>query len=141
MAEAKKVTGVAIYVRVSTDKQEADNQLYQLRDYCQKAGYPIYKEFVDVASGNDDDRPAFQQMFKDAGMRKFDMLLFWDLSRFSRAGIAYTIVMMQRLEEFGVSIHSFREPFISTMSAHREVVIAIIGGPHREGSGSSGWVE
>ena len=41
---------VAIYARVSTEKQEAANQLDQLRKYCEKSEYNIFKEYIDVIS-------------------------------------------------------------------------------------------
>ncbi|GAH17692.1 unnamed protein product, partial [marine sediment metagenome] len=34
---------VAIYVRVSTKSQEGENQEFQLREYCEKKGYEIFK--------------------------------------------------------------------------------------------------
>ena len=35
---------IAIYCRISTDKQEANNQLIQLREFCKKSNYEIYNE-------------------------------------------------------------------------------------------------
>ena len=35
---------VALYLRVSTDKQEADNQRMQLRQLCQAQGWRIVRE-------------------------------------------------------------------------------------------------
>ena len=65
-----------IYVRVSTDKQEADNQLNQLRPFCKRAGYEIVGEYLDIMSGQADNRPAYNQMFKDAYQRHFDLVVF-----------------------------------------------------------------
>ena len=42
---------IAIYCRVSTNEQEADNQLIQLREYCKKQNYEIFKLWR--ASSND----------------------------------------------------------------------------------------
>ena len=71
----------AIYVRVSTDKQEVDNQLLQLREYCKKSGYLIYIEYVDVISGAKTSRPSYDKMFEDAHKKLFDLVLFWDLAK------------------------------------------------------------
>ncbi len=38
---------VAIYARVSTDKQSCDNQLIQLRSVAARSGYEVVAEFVD----------------------------------------------------------------------------------------------
>jgi DNA invertase Pin-like site-specific DNA recombinase len=39
---------IAIYVRVSTGKQEVENQLIQLREYCKKSNYEIFNEYADI---------------------------------------------------------------------------------------------
>lgn len=52
----KEEKDAAVYVRVSTNKQDAENQLLQLRPYCEKAGYKIHKEYIDVISGGE-ERP------------------------------------------------------------------------------------
>ncbi len=38
---------VAVYARVSTDKQSTDNQLRQLRDIADHNGWDIVEEFID----------------------------------------------------------------------------------------------
>ena len=93
---------IAIYVRVSTNKQEVDNQLLQLRTYCAKCGYEIFKEYVDVISGKENSRPSYDLMFQEAHKRLFDLVLFWDLSRFSRAGTLFTLQKLKELENLGI---------------------------------------
>ena len=72
---------VGIYVRVSSkdNKQDVENQLLQLREYCEAKSYEIFNEYVDNESGRKGrrERSGFDAMFKDAGRRKFDLLLFW----------------------------------------------------------------
>ena len=117
----------AIYVRVSTDKQEAENQLRDLREYCKKASWEIYKEYVDVISGKESNRPGFNQLFKDAHQRRFETLIFWDLSRFSRAGLEYTILKLTELKNTGVSWYSFSEPYVNTSNPLvRDIVLAVL---------------
>ena len=38
---------VAIYARVSTDKQTCENQLIELRAIAERSGYEVVTEFVD----------------------------------------------------------------------------------------------
>jgi DNA invertase Pin-like site-specific DNA recombinase len=52
---------------------------------------------VDRASGKTADRPDFEKMFEDASKRKFDLVLFWALDRFSREGVTETLNHLQRL--------------------------------------------
>jgi DNA invertase Pin-like site-specific DNA recombinase len=62
---------IAIYARVSTDKQETENQLLQLREFASNQDWQIFLEYVDYETGSKSDRAAFRQMFADASKRKF----------------------------------------------------------------------
>lgn len=48
-----KPTYVALYARVSTDKQDETLQLPRLRQMAQQRSLTIYKEYQDEASGKD----------------------------------------------------------------------------------------
>ena len=57
----------AIYARVSSDRQDVDlsvsAQLRALRDYAERNGYLVAREYVDEAeSGRVADRPQFRRM-------------------------------------------------------------------------------
>ena len=61
----------ALYARVSSDRQDVDlsvaAQLRALRDYAEKNGYVVAREYVDEAeSGRIADRPQFQKMLDEA---------------------------------------------------------------------------
>ncbi len=43
---------VAIYTRVSTDKQDNANQLEQLREFASKQRWEVVTEYRDTASGS-----------------------------------------------------------------------------------------
>ena len=117
---------IAIYVRVSTEKQEAENQLIQLREYCGKSKFEIFKEYVDVISGKETSRSAYDEMFKDAHKRLFDMVLFWDLSRFSRAGTLHTLQKLHELDLLCISWRSYTEQYLDSAGAFKDVVISIM---------------
>jgi DNA invertase Pin-like site-specific DNA recombinase len=117
---------VALYVRVSTDKQEAQNQEGELRQYCLSQGYDIYKVYSDVISGAKDKRPGFDLMFQEAREGKFNLILFWDISRFSRAGTLFTLQKLKELEGLNISWHSFKEPYFSSIGPFKDVVISIM---------------
>jgi DNA invertase Pin-like site-specific DNA recombinase len=116
----------AVYVRVSTTKQEALNQLIALREYSLKCGYTIYKEYVDVISGKENSRPEYDLMFQDAHKRLFDLVLFWDLSRFSRAGTLFTLQKLKELENLGVDWESYQEPYFKSVGDLKDVVLSMI---------------
>jgi DNA invertase Pin-like site-specific DNA recombinase len=118
---------VAIYTRVSTDKQDAENQLPQLREFAAKQGWQIVREYVDQGeSGTKSDRAALLQMFEDASRKKFDLLLFWALDRLSREGTFKTLQYLNRLDSYGVGYRSFIEPYFDSCGIFKEAVISII---------------
>ena len=125
---SKSKKPVAISARVSrADKgQETENQVRELRAYCRKQGWRILQVYRDEASGNNGDRPEFKQLFEDAHKRKFDLVLFWALDRFSRAGTRETLNSLQRLTDAGVEWKSYTEPHIASAGPLGELVIAML---------------
>jgi len=118
---------VAIYARVSTrDKQDAENQLVQLRDYAGRQGWEVTSEYVDRESGAKADRAEFQRMFTDAHQGKFDRLLFWDLSRLSREGALKTLQHLQRLTDYGVRWRSHTQPYLDSMGPFGDAIVSLL---------------
>jgi len=115
-----------IYVRVSTDKQELLNQLIQLREYCRKSNYSIFAEYTDITSGKNIIRPGFEALFLDAHKKIFDVVVFWDLSRFSRSGTLYTLQKLKELENLNIEWVSFTEPYFNSAGQFKDVVISIM---------------
>jgi DNA invertase Pin-like site-specific DNA recombinase len=98
---------VAIYARVSTDKQDATNQLLELRSLCERLGYRIYSEFVDQgisgAKGRN-DRPALDAVLKAATQRKFDMVMCWSLDRLGRS-LQHLIEILNEVQSLKVDLY------------------------------------
>lgn len=117
---------IVLYVRVSTGKQEAENQLIQLRDYCKRMNYKIEHEFIDIISGKETSRPAYDEMFRCAHKRLFDLVIFWDISRFSRAGTLHTLQKLKELENLGIKWHSYHDSYLSSVGEFKDVVISIM---------------
>lgn len=118
----------AIYARVSTrDKgQDNENQLRELRAFAERLGYSVYKEYTDQDSGSKADRPQFKQMFLDAHQRRFDVILFWALDRFSREGVAETLSYLQTLSVSGVQFKSFTEQYLDSTGIFKDAIIGIL---------------
>jgi DNA invertase Pin-like site-specific DNA recombinase len=109
---------VAIYARVSTnDKgQDPENQLRELRAWCVNSGHTITREYVEHETGR-----------RGAEKRKQFAALFWALDRFSREGMAQTIVHLQRLTSYGVTFHSYTEPHLATDNELvRNILLALL---------------
>jgi len=116
---------VAIYVRVSTTKQECENQLIQLRKFAEKSEWDIYKEYCDIISGKEESRPEYDEIFKDAHKKLFDGVLFWSLDRFARSGTLFTLQKLKELDNLNIFWHSYQEPYVSSVGPWKDVVISI----------------
>jgi len=107
---------VALYARVSSDKQDTDlslsAQLRALREHAQRNGYQVVREFIDEAeSGRTADRPAFKEMIALARAKQppFDAILVWKLNRFARSR-ADSITYKTLLRNKGIEVISINEP-------------------------------
>lgn len=82
---------VALYVRVSTTVQLEDGysieeQKAKLESYCDIKDWHIYKVYTDGGfSGSTTERPALEQLIKDAQSKLFDTVLVYKLDRLSRS--------------------------------------------------------
>lgn len=94
---------VAIYARASTDRQDCDRQLRDLREYAARADYQIVSEFIEFASGAKDDRPERAKALALVQARKLDAVLVTELSRWGRS-TADLINTAQELRARGVSL-------------------------------------
>src|SRR5262245_34958945 len=108
-----------------SNRQDAANQSLQLLEYCQRQGWEFI-EYTDRMSGTRADRAAFVQMFEDARLKQFDIVLFWALDRFSREGTLKTLEYLQRLDNYGVAWKGFTEQYLDSTGMFRDAVIAIL---------------
>jgi DNA invertase Pin-like site-specific DNA recombinase len=118
---------VAIYARVSTkDKgQDTDNQLHQLREFAERHG-TIYKVFTDQESGGKADRTEFKALLLEAYQKKFDLVVFWRLDRFSREGALATLRYLKELKDHGVNYKSFTEPYLDSLGPFGDVIVSML---------------
>lgn len=111
---------VGLYARISTTNfyyQDADNQLAVLHKFCQRMNYQVHAEFMDEVSSGTSDRPKFKKLFEDASRRRFDLMLFWSLDRWSREGTRAIIRHLEQLELYGVGFKSYTEQYIDYIVA------------------------
>jgi len=117
----------AIYTRASTDRQETENQLRVLREVC--ANDPTLElagEYIDHETGSSSTRSDFRRLFADAHERKFDLVLFWALDRFSREGALATLNHLQELESYGIGFRSHTERYLDSTGLFKDAIIAIL---------------
>jgi DNA invertase Pin-like site-specific DNA recombinase len=110
----KAGTRAALYLRVSTKEQTADNQERELRRWADRLGLEVVRVHADTASGARSDRAALAAVLAGAHRREFDVLLIWSLDRLSREGIGAMAGYMRQLRATGVRIMSHQEPWLDT---------------------------
>lgn len=118
---------VLIYTRVSKEEQYPENQINELKQYCEKRGWEIFDILWDKVSGRKgrEDRKNFDLAFKWANQRKYDLLLVWALDRFSREGVYKTMMYIKQLNDYGVAFKSYQEEFLDTSGIFKDVIIAL----------------
>src|SRR5215471_18273219 len=80
------ILNAAIYARVSTQDQNCEMQVRELKEYAARRGWQVVGEYVDTGwSGAKASRPELDRLMKDAALRRFDAVLVWKLDRFGRS--------------------------------------------------------
>lgn len=114
----------AIYLRVSTNEQNIENQRQVLINYLEQRGFELYKIYEDVGTGSNEKRLQLNSLLSDARKRKFDAVLVWKFDRFARS----TSFLIRTLDEFhalGIDFISYDEN-IDTSSAMGKVMFTVI---------------
>lgn len=119
---------IALYARVSKDdgRMDTENQMHELRELCVRNGWEIAAEYVDQMSGRTGNRPRFKEMFAAAVLKKFDMVLFWSLDRFSREGALATLQYLEKLTAYGVGWRSYQETYLDSCGPLKDVVVSLM---------------
>ena len=119
--EEDTVKTAALYIRVSTDKQEElspDSQRRLLLDYAKSHNMIVSNQHIYTENGisgrKADKRPKFQQMIAAAKSDEhpFDVILLWKFSRFARnqeESIVYKSMLRNKCH---VDVVSISEPLI-----------------------------
>ena len=108
----------ALYGRVSTTGQTAENQMLQLRAYVVARDW-TGTEFIDSGiSGAKDRRPALDQLLMAVRRRKVDVVAVWSLDRLGRS-LRHLIALLDEFQGTGVGFISLREGLDCTTPAGR----------------------
>jgi DNA invertase Pin-like site-specific DNA recombinase len=109
---------IALYARVSTGRQAENelsipDQLRQMRQWAERNGHVVVKEYIEPGtSATDDKRPVFQDMMVDATMKSsvspFQLVVVHSFSRFFRDHVEGAIYQ-RRLRKHGVRVESITQ--------------------------------
>ena len=106
----------ALYARVSTSDQTAENQLLEVRAYVAARGWTVIEYVDEAVSGAREARPALDRLVKDARRRKVDVVVCWRLDRLGR-NLRHLVTLLDELQELGVAFVSLAEGIDATTPA------------------------
>ncbi len=119
---------IALYARVSTDKQTCENQLQELRTIAERMNYTIVAEFVDNGiSGmkTRHNRPALDQLMKSATQRKFDMVMCWSIDRLGRS-LQNLVEILNELQAMKIDLF-FLQQGMDTSTPSGRMIFSVFG--------------
>jgi len=119
---------IALYARVSTDKQTCENQLQELRTIAERMNYTIVTEFVDNGiSGmkTRQNRPALDQLMKSATQRKFDMVMCWSIDRLGRS-LQNLVEILNELQAMKIDLFFLQQGMDTTTPSGR-MIFSVFG--------------
>lgn len=122
--EKKLIAG--LYYRISTaDKQSLDMQIKSVKDYCNREGIEIYKEYGDTGqSGSKESRPMFDLMLKDMRDKKFDCVVVYKLDRIGRS-LSHLVKLFEEFRKKGIDFISTTQS-INTLSPEGRMFLHIL---------------
>ena len=130
---------VAAYCRVSTDKEDQANsfesQQRYFRDYIERQpDWELYDVYADegITGTSTKKRAAFNRMISDARLKRFDLIVTKEVSRFSR-NILDTISYTRDLRYLGIGVQ-FMNDGINTLDPDSELRLSIMSGMAQEES-------
>jgi DNA invertase Pin-like site-specific DNA recombinase len=118
---------VALYARVSTFLgQDPEMQLRELREYCQRRGWAITGEFVDIGiSGAKEKRPELDRLLAEAHRRRFDSVVVWKFDRFARS-VSHLLRALETFKALGIEFVSLSEQ-LDTSTPAGKMVFTVLG--------------
>lgn len=103
-----------------------------MREYAERRGFEIYREYIDHVSGDAEHRRvkrqnnhAYRELMEDAGRRKFDCVLVWKYDRFARS-LSILVTALQQFSVLGIDFISHTQN-IDTTTAMGRLFYHVIG--------------
>ena len=124
---------VCIYARVSTQGQDYQRQLSELREYASRMNYEVVKEFSEKISGAKAiaERQALTELLEYAAANRIDKVLVYECSRISRRAIDF-LQVIEQLTQMRVSVYILQNGLETLMADGSvnpiaQLVLGIIG--------------
>ena len=116
-----------LYSRVSTaNGQDPEMQSREIREYCQRRGWPLFGEYVDIGiSGAKERRPQLDRLIADAHKRKFEVVVVWKFDRFARS-VSHLLRALENFRALGIEFVSLSEQ-IDTSTPTGKMIFTVLG--------------
>jgi len=90
-------------------------------------GYEVVKVYQDEVSGakTRERRPAYNEMCQDAFLRKFDIIIGWDVSRFGRS-LKEFVSFLAEMDEKGIGVVAVKNG-LESQSVSGRMMLKLIG--------------
>jgi DNA invertase Pin-like site-specific DNA recombinase len=110
---------VGIYLRVSTSKQDTENQLRELSAVGERSDWEIWKVYEDAgisgAKGRD-KRPGLDALLKAVNAKEIDMVATWSVDRLGRS-LTDLLGILQGLHDKGVGLYLHQQGLDTSTTA------------------------
>jgi len=127
---------VAIYTRVSTDRQTTQNQLDALQGWAARSGHEVVAVYEDKgisgAKGRE-HRPAFDKALKGCTRREFDILAVWSSDRLGRS-LPHLVEVLSTIRDTGTGLYIHSQALDTSTSSGRALfgMLAVFAELERE---------
>lgn len=115
---------VAVYCRVSTDKQELEQQIESCKKFCEYKEMH-YEIFFDTGSGKNMQRPQFLDMLNRIRKREFGGIVVFRFDRIGR-NAREVVTLFEEFESKGIQVFSLNENIDTTSPVGRAIRDIII---------------
>ena len=101
-------------------------QLRELREFCERRGWSVAEEYVDVGiSGSKEDRAELNRLMADAHRRRFDAVVVWKFDRFARS-VFHLLSALETFKALGIDFVSLSEQ-VDTSTPTGKMVFTVLG--------------
>lgn len=116
---------VFVYLRVSTDRQDLDNQRHGVMEYAKQHGFESLTFFEDKASGKKDwQERDIKKLLNSA--KNGDILIVAEVSRLARS-TKQVLDVLESLAKKGVTVHIAKERLVMDGSMMSTVMATVLG--------------
>ncbi len=123
----------AVWLRVSTGHQEADNQVPDVEAFTAHHGYQVtarYEVSESAWNGGKDGgeyRRVLKQALDDAHAGKFQVIVVWALDRINREGAEGALRLIRQFKHRGCTLVSVKESWLNAAPEVQDVLVAFAG--------------